>query len=186
MPRPPRRNESLTPDVPNTRRDSETMERELIFGMAKSYFFYLEARDIVCPFDKVKACHRRDFTVTRYNELYRAIDAFYRRWDNLPAPTSDFQIPPNILAAYAIDRGNKGSIPEDMAKKLSEEVLEEVQFFQEIQPAHCSALLQSEGFRNWYESRMVDHAQKALDAKRRLGEVKNFQDLDSLLETAIQ
>ena len=98
----PRRKEILTPDMVNTRRDSETMEREVIFGLTKSYRLYREVRELLCPFDKVRQCHRRDFTVDRYNELYRAIDSFYRRFDMF-SPKGDFYISPHILSAYVID-----------------------------------------------------------------------------------
>ena len=45
-------------DVLEARRAPETLERELIFGMAKFYHFYKAMRDIVCPYDPINLSYR--------------------------------------------------------------------------------------------------------------------------------
>src|SRR5437667_9557337 len=88
----------LPPDIREVRQDSETMERELIFGMVKSYRFYREAREIICTRDPNTGFFRRDFTVHRYNELFQIVDHFWRAFERNP-PANDMFIPPLQLAA---------------------------------------------------------------------------------------
>jgi hypothetical protein len=158
----------LSPDVLTVQQDCETLERELIFGTIKSYFFYKEMRDVVCPFDQRKGTYRPDFTVKKYNVLYRAVDSFWRRFDNRK-PEKDMGIPPHHLSAYVIDWGNKSQIPNDTCLALSTEVQEEAALINEASLESSRALAQSDGFRSWLEGRVVDYTMGHLQAQKSLG-----------------
>jgi hypothetical protein len=101
---------SLKPDVVASREAVDTLEREVVFGMTRSYQFYRRMRDIVCPYNVEKNTHRSDFSIPRYNVLYRAIDAFYRRFDHLPDTSQNLRLPAIVLKAQLIDWINKNGI----------------------------------------------------------------------------
>ena len=178
-----RRRADLTPDIENTRRVPETMERELIFGMIKSYFFYLDAKKIVCPFDKAKGCHRRDFITDRYNYLFQAISAFYWRFEYQSAPTVDFCIPPAVLAPYVIDWGNRNRIPEDVARTLSEEILDELPLFDALTLEQCDALIRSKGFEDWISKRVMEHTITTMNMQHRMGTLSKEVIVEHLVQT---
>ncbi|MDB6025147.1 MAG: hypothetical protein JWM68_1370 [Verrucomicrobiales bacterium] len=162
--------QKLSPDAVTVSKDCETLERELIFGLSKSYRFYREIRDIVCPFDSQKRIHRYDFKIKRYNTLYQAIDSFWRRFDRNP-PGKDMFIPPHHLSAYIIDWVNKRQIPDDAADKLVKEIQDEIPLMDEITLESSRALAQSDGFRQWLSSRELDHMVGKIQALQSLGKL---------------
>ncbi len=158
----------LTPDQAVVQSNCETLERELIFGMVRSCWFYRNARDLVCPYDAEKRKHRPDFTIDRYNTLYRALDGWYRRFDTWPLP-NDMVIPPNTLAAYIIDWGNKNQVDIEVVLKLAEEIKDEAALTAEITYESSMALLESPGFKHWREQRLLEFAHAKIHAQRTLG-----------------
>jgi hypothetical protein len=60
-----------------------------------------------------------------------------------------------------------------------------VQFFDEIQPAYCSALLQSPAFRDWISERVLTHVVDRLIGQRRLG-ILNQENFGKVLSDAQQ
>jgi len=84
---------AVSPDVLEARRAKETLEHELIFGIAKFYKFYQAVREKICHYDAGTLTHRNDFSVDRYNIMYRALDAFCRRFASRSDLADDLGIP---------------------------------------------------------------------------------------------
>ena len=123
---PQRRN--VAPGVLEAQNASETLERELIFGMAKFYHFYRDMREMVCVYDPETISYRQDFSIPRYNIMFKALDQFYRRFDNRSDLPQTFGIPTVQLSAYIIDWANRSSVPEDMADQLLTEITQETEY----------------------------------------------------------
>ncbi len=157
---------------------AETLERELIFGMLKSCRFYRQARQIICPYDELKRTHRSDFTVLRYNLLYRAIDSWYRRWDGRDLPNGDMSLPPHLLSAYVIDWFNRNQLPEPECDALIKEINSEAPLMAEITYESSLTLLGGAGFAHWLEQRVLDQTLAKISSQRVVG----ILTLDSLLQ----
>ena len=137
----PRYNKDQPPPSPGElalAQNPETFERELIFGMMRHYRFYIEMRDQICPRDAVMGVYRRDFITDRYNVLFQALDAYWRKFDNRPEWANvDLPAPEKQIEAYVVDwiniktvnqaktvpllaeaRGGKGTCPGDYAGGL--------------------------------------------------------------------
>jgi KaiC len=158
-------------DVLEARRSAETLERELVFGCMASYRFYRAARDIMCPWDPVKLTHRLDFSTGRYNTLYRAIDWFYRRFDNRTDLNPELCLPNSMLAAMIVDWGNRNAVPMSEAEELLNEINEETEFTRSLTYESLHALLESSAFKDWLTSSVL---------KQTVGRIVSSQGLGAL------
>jgi KaiC/GvpD/RAD55 family RecA-like ATPase/antitoxin component HigA of HigAB toxin-antitoxin module len=174
----------LTPDAAITRQNSETLERELIFGMFRHYRFYREMRDRICLYDPNTTLYKQDFSIARYNTLYQAIDAYWRRFDSAPGwDDIDVGIPIQKLAAYIIDWGNAKMIPSDVCVRLSQEIIDETPLIDSITLEACRALAQSAGFAEWLRGRAMDHAVRVLRFRMEKGGL-DLEALKGITKTA--
>lgn len=176
----------LSPDVQEARLVAETLERELIFGMVKSYGFYRSMRDIVCPHDPKTRLQRQDFLTDRYNILYRAVDAFYRRFDKATL-LHDISIPNTTLAAYIIDWGNRSAIPTAHCTQLVEEITLETEYTASLTTESLNALSVSAAFTDWLKSRVVASGTGDILSRRQMGllTLENLEETLSKMKQAI-
>jgi len=158
----------LSPDEVLVKDNSETMERELVFGLARSRNFYVQARETLCPYDAKKQKHRLDFTVDRYNTLYRAIDGWWRRFDHVPQ-TQDLNIPPHLLSAYMADWCNHKQIKVETATALITEIADEAGLAAAITYDSSMALFNSAGFRHWLNERIMHFTMEKLNTQKAMG-----------------
>jgi len=165
-----------------SRRAFETIERQIIFGTVKSYRFWMSIRDMVAPWDPVKLTHRLDFSVERYNTLYRFISAFYQRFENRVIE-KDFGIPSLVLAAYVIDSCNRNHIPVPVGEPIIAEIREETQFTASLTFESLSALAHSDAFKDWLESRILDQTAGNIAAQKQIG-MLSFESLEELVSAA--
>ena len=184
MAKPPQIN--VPSDVLEARRAPETLERELIFGMAKFYKFYRAMRDIVCPYDPTNLSYRSDFSIDRYNILYRAINAFYRRFDHKNDLPEDFGIPNHLLGVYVIDWANRNGIPMDTAQKLLDEITQETEYSAALELHALQALSEGKAFADWIQGRVTLLTANTINNQRQLGvlTLANLKDAVKRLETA--
>jgi len=183
----------VPPEVLESRRAKATIERELIFGCMSSFVFYRQIRDTICPWDPERSMHRQDFSVEKYNVLFRAIDSFYRRFDNKPIITTMY-LPNRVLAATLVDWANKNSVPVSVVEELLAELTEETEFTQSLTLESLTALTQGAAFSDWLKSRLVVQAMGKLQSQIGLGkltmesmidEMKNCQKAVRSLDTEI-
>ena len=170
----------LSPDVLEARRMAETMEREIIFGMLSSYRFYRDLRDIVCPWDQDRMQHRLDFSTPRYNTLYRAIDAFYRRFDRLTAPSPTLRLPCRVLHNTLVDWANKNAVPASIADELLAEILEEEAFTDSLAYDSLRALSDGPAFKDWLKARVLEQTVGHIQSQKGLGAL-TFEKMDELV-----
>ena len=139
----------LSPDVIEARLVTENLERELVFGMMRSYAFYRDLRDTICVWDPTRYTHRGDFENDRYNTLYRAIDSFYRRFDNVTVEDTNFGLPNSVLSNTIVTWSNRNGISESVAVQLLNEIKEETEFTQSLTYESLRALSNSDAFKDW-------------------------------------
>ena len=156
-------------DVLEARRAPETLERELIFGMAKFYHFYKAMRDIVCPYDPATHRHRQDFSIDRYNILCQAVAAFYQRFEDKSDLRSDFGMPNAVLAAHFDAWSKRNGIDEAIRSKLIEEITQETEYSAALELFALQALSESPAFTDWLERRVTLLTADSIAEQRRLG-----------------
>ena len=159
---------ALLPEEAANRITSETMERQLIFGIMRSYIFYTEVRDIVCPYDPVTVSYRPDFTVARYNILYKALDAYWRYYVSEP-PVGDLTASPEGVLAYIVDWTNNKELDSPTCTKLEAEVPAEAALADQITLESSRSLVRNPGFKTWLEQRMLVNEFKRLSALKEAG-----------------
>jgi len=172
-------------DVLEARRAPETLERELIFGMAKFYKFYRAMRDIVCPYDPANLSYRSDFSIDRYNVLYRAINAFYRRFDNNTETPENLGIPNHLLGVYVIDWANRNGVPMDTAQKLLDEITQETEYSAALELPMLQALSEGKAFADWIQRRVTLLTANTINNQRQLG-MLTLDNLENLVAEAKQ
>jgi AAA domain len=173
----------LPPDVVAARGAFDTLERELIFGLSRSYKFYRSMRETICPYDQDKMLHRMDFTTSRYNILYRAIDAFFRRFDNVDNPPMNLAIPPLVLSAYMVDWANRNGIAADIATEIIEEIIAEKELAASFTYESLTALAGSAAFADWLSSRVLEQTVSQISAQKNLG-LLTMETLSEAVEKA--
>jgi len=156
-------------DALEARRAPETLERELIFGMAKFYKFYRAMREIVCPYDPTNLSYRSDFSIDRYNVLYRAINAFYRRFDHKTETPENLGIPNHLLAGYVIDWANRNNVPEETGQRLLDEITKETEYSAALTLPALQALSESPAFADWIQGRVTLLTFNTINNQRQLG-----------------
>ena len=157
---------------------ADVLERELILSMAKFYHFYLSMREIICPYDATTASYRSDFSVDRYNILFKALDQFYRRYDHKTNVPEEFGIPLPQLQACLANWITRGSIPTDMGEKLVEELADPA-FFDSLTLEGANTLAECDQFSAWLKHRLTQQAFAAMSSQKHLGQLT----LEKLEET---
>lgn len=172
----------LSPDVTEARRHTENLERQIVFGAISSYQFYQSIKDIVAPWDPERRTHRMDFSIDRYNSLWRFIAAFYQRFaqSNL---TKDVFIPAPVMANYVVDSANRNGIPITIAEKLVEEINEEKGFTESLTLESLKALAQSTAFSDWLTARVMEHTIGTINAHKSLG-LLTLDSMETLMAKA--
>lgn len=144
------------PGVMALERNPETLERELIFGMMRHYRFYIEMRDQICPRDAATGVYRRDFVTDRYNTLFQALDAYWRKFDSsLAWAAVDVPAPDKIIIAYIVDWINKKAVNMEKTNPLLAEIEEELPLARQITLDMCRTNANSVEFATWMEERIA-------------------------------
>ena len=164
---------------------ADVIERELILGMVKFYHFYLSMREVLCPYDATTASYRSDFSIDRYNILYKALDQFYRRYDHKTDVLKSFGIPMSFLRLSLNSWIGKGNVPLDMGNKLLEELDADPEFFDELTLDRLEALAQSVQFQAWLQHRLTHQAYTMLSSQKQLGKL-TIENLKEAFTTAEQ
>ena len=168
-PKPPQ-----APDERAVSRSSETLERSLIFGILRSYWFYLEIRDTICPYDANTQTYRQDFSVERYNTLYEAIDAYWRSFADdatIGARETDFVAANDGVMAYVIDWTNARKVDKKICQDLQAELESEKALYEGITLESSRALARSAGFKKWLENRVIEIAFRKMEKTQRAGKL---------------
>ena len=169
---------NVPPGVLEAQNAAETIERELIFGMAKFYHFYRDLRETICPYDATTASYRSDFSVDHYNTLFKALDTYYRRFDQKTDVAEDFGIPNAQLATYIADWIKKGNIPEDLGDKLLSEIKHSAETIGAFTLDSLQALVAGEQFQAWIKHRVMHNTMIQLNTQKQLGQLtmENLED----------
>ena len=175
----------IAPGVLEARNAALTVERELIFGMAKYYQFYRQMRDTICIYDPTTNSYRQDFSIAKYNSLFQELDIFYRRFDHKTDLKDEFGIPRPHLIAYIADRTNRGGLPKDIGEQLVQEITEETEYFDTLNQPQLTALVESYQFTEWLQNRVTQQALTQLNNLKNNGPV-TLEQLEVAVATARQ
>ncbi len=162
---------NVPPGVLEAQNAAETIERELIFGMAKFYHFYRDLRETICPYDPQTTLYRSDFSVDHYNILYKALDIYYRRFDQKKDVPEDLGIPIAQLATHIADWIKKGSIPADMGDNLLTEIKQSAETTGAFTLDSLQALVAGEQFQAWIKHRVMHQTMIQLNTQKQLGQL---------------
>lgn len=184
----PRYNKDQPPPSPGElalAQNPETFERELIFGMMRHYRFYIEMRDQICPRDAVMGVYRRDFITDRYNVLFQALDAYWRKFDNRPEWANvDLPAPEKQIEAYVVDWINIKTVNQAKTVPLLAEARGGRELAREITLEDCRAKANSSEFKVWMEGRICAGLISDIN-KRQNAKPAKLADLQGILEKAL-
>jgi archaellum biogenesis ATPase FlaH len=167
----------LPPDASEVRKDHTGIEREIFFGAVASYNFYKLVRNNVCPYDAEKRTCRPDFSIERYNIAWAFIVAYWQRFENITLQR-DLSIPTETLCAFVIDCANRSGLVVDVAKQITDEIVEEVGYTANLTYESLKALAESSAFNEWLESRLLSQVTGTIAAQKNLG----YLTMDTLEE----
>ena len=159
----------LTPGVIESQQAPDLLECELIFGVARFYKFYLAVRDVICLYDPETQTFRQDFSVVRYNVLYRAVDAFYRHINSQTEVPDDLGISNSQLSGYLNRWASQHGIPEEIVLELQQEITQMAEFSASLTYDSLTALSESAAFAGWLKTRLVNQAMVTFDQQKRVG-----------------
>ena len=174
----------VSPEILEARKVAKSMERELVFGMLKFHSFYLKLRDSICPYEDHGLFRRQDFSCYHFNILFNAIDVFYRRFDG-QVNVDQTGIPRAQLEAILNDWKTKQSVPVDLIDELFVEISQMEVFTAEMTLESLTALSQSQGFADWYQSRVLEKTFNQLNNERQLGAL-TMEGAGEIFQTAMQ
>lgn len=172
----------LTPDVVESRRAVENLERELIFGCIKSYRFWQSIKDTVAPWNAEQRTHRLDFSVDRYNSLWHLVSSFYQRFAN-SVLEKDIYIPAPVITARVIDACNRNALPQSLAEQLVAEIAEETALTESLTLDSLTALAQSPAFNDWLSSRILEQTTGVIASRKSLG-MLTLENLETMVAAA--
>lgn len=130
-----------------------SFERWLIIGVLRSFRFYRNVREHLCPVDEKTGRNRLDFVNQRYNQLYLAADYYWRLYEDNPVE-GDLELELDQLELVIGDRAASGVMDEGTANELIDELRTRIYNTARPNPAFFQAV-GGAPFRKWIDVRLA-------------------------------
>ena len=156
-----------------------TFERYVCTGLIHSYRFYREQRDKFCKFDEVKRSWSRDFTTSKYNTLYQAIDVCWRMHVEDLNNYQDYGLPKEQIVAKLVDEANTGGVPDTVVKELLDEM--DSDFYKLEITTQFLAMIRGEALQYWLDLRLTSQTIDQLYLRKQGGFLQ-AKDLSSVVQ----